>query len=267
MSTQDISTARASELKEVAKELATARETSVLIDDLGGPMQLKSIEEAYAVQQAMLDVGGLGPVGGWKVGSAGAKDMPAFSPMPLRWINTTALTPGKTAMIQRHRYRLPEAEIAFRVGTSLPPRGEKYSRAEVMAAMQSCHPAIEILEAAFTNPETVKYFSQVADLQSNGGFVPGPPVKDWKKIDFTKERAQLVVNCEVRADGVGTNSNAVDLMRLVEWLVNVGSVQYGGVKAGDWITTGNWTGKNICPSGAEVTAKFSTAGSVTLKFL
>jgi 2-keto-4-pentenoate hydratase len=264
MSEETISAARAGELRQTAKELAAARESGVLMDDLGEPLQPVSLAEAYFVHGELASL--LGPVGGWKVGAPAADATPASAPMPQRWINLDALT-GGTAVIARHRYRGVEAEIAFRVGTALPPRGEKYSREEIVAAMASCHPAIEVLEAAFVNPDTVATkFSQIADLQSNGGFVPGPAVEGWRAIDFAKERVVVTVNGKIEVERVASNSGGTDLLRLVEWLVNVGSASYGGVKAGDWITTGSWTGKTLCASGAEVTVKFSTAGGLKLKF-
>ena len=41
-----------------------------------------------------------------------------------------------------------EAEVAFRLGRDLPPRAAPYTRAEVMAALATAHPAIEVLEFA-----------------------------------------------------------------------------------------------------------------------
>jgi len=268
-----ISASRAADLKQVAKELAAARTSGVLMDDLGGTLRVLSMAEAYYVHREMVQregpdsgAGYLGPVGGWKVGAPTADATPAFAPMPLRWINRSATKPGEMAVIERHRYRAVEAEIAFYVGVSLPPRGTNYSREEIVAAMASCHPAIELLEAPFPDPDAVEKFSQVADLQSNGGFVPGPKVDGWQQIDFAKEGVQVIVDGAVEVERVASNSAGTDLLRLVEWLVNVGSVGYGGVKAGDWITTGSWTGKTQCALGAVVEVRFSTAGSVKMKF-
>jgi 2-keto-4-pentenoate hydratase len=85
-------------------------------------------------------------------------------------------------------------------------------------------------------------------------------------MDIASERVKVTVNGAVEVERVASNAAGTDLLRLVEWLVNVGSVSYGGVKAGDWITTGSWTGKTLCPGGVDVMAKFSTAGSVKLRF-
>jgi len=261
---EKISEARASELNETAKELATARKTGIVMDDLGEPLQVQSLVEAYYVHGQIAQL--FNTIGGWKVGAPSPDATPLFAPMPLRWFNTDATLPGSTAVIEGHRYRGVEAEIAFVMGAALPPRSEKYSRDEVIAAIASCHPAIELLESAFVNPEKVSRFTTIADLQNNGGFVPGPAVTNWQQIDFTKEGVQVIVDGVVEVERVASNSAGTDLVRLVQWLANEGTVAYGGLKAGDWITTGSWTGKTLCRAGAEVEVKFSTAGSVKLKY-
>jgi 2-keto-4-pentenoate hydratase len=259
-----ISAERAEALQQTARELTVARETGILMSDLRGPQVVHSMEEAVYVQQEMMLL--LGPIGGWKVGAPGPEAEPSCAPMPLRWFNQGAAN-GGTALIEKHRYRGVEAEIAFHMADSLPPRPSPYTRAEVVAAIASCHPAIELLEAAFPDPfNGVERFSQIADLQTNGGFVPGPAIANWQAMDIPKEGVQMIVNCSVEVDRVASNTAGTDLLRLVEWLANVGSVPFGGLKAGDWITSGSWTGRTICASGAVATAKFSTAGSVTVQF-
>jgi hypothetical protein len=39
------------------------------------------------------------------------------------------------------------------------------------------------------------------------------------------------------------------LLRLVLWLANEAQSRTGGLLAGQWITTGSWTGKNLTDSG------------------
>ncbi len=52
----------------------------------------------------------------------------------------------------------------------------------------------------------------------------------------------LAVDGMVRVERTGSNTSG-DLMRLVPWLANEGAVRTGGLKAGQWITTGSWTGQ------------------------
>src|SRR5580698_10412329 len=101
----------------------------------------------------------LGPVGGWKVGAPTPEAVPIYAPMPKAWI-----VPSGATLAGPHRYRGLEAEIAFVMGEDLPPREKPYSREEVVAAIASCHPVIEVLETGLTDPPKAEKLSAVADL-------------------------------------------------------------------------------------------------------
>jgi 2-keto-4-pentenoate hydratase len=50
------------------------------------------------------------------------------------------------------------------------------------------------------------------------------------------------------------------------YLANEGAARVGGLKRGNWITTGSWTGNTFASAGSQVNVRFSTAGSVSLRF-
>jgi len=164
-----------------------------------------------------------------------------------------------------HRYRGLEAEIAFLIGEDLPPRKIPYSRDEVLGAIESCHPAIEVLESAFVDPTQAARLSMIADLQMHGGFVYGDAYADWQHIDFTQEHVMLAVDGAVRVERTGSNTSG-DLLRLLPYLANEGASRTGGLRRGDWVTTGSWTGNTQASAGSVVDVQFSTAGRVNLRF-
>jgi 2-keto-4-pentenoate hydratase len=131
--------------------------------------------------------------------------------------------------------------------------------------MASCHPAIEVLESAFTDPSQATPLAKNADLQVHGGFVYGPAAANWQSIDFTKEHVVLAIDGVVRVERNGSNT-AGDLLRLLPWLANEGAARTGGLRKGQWITTGSWTGNTLASPGSVVEVKFSTAGRVDLRF-
>ena len=137
---------RESELKQAANILMDARRTLEVIDDLPEHLRPVDTNEFYAVQ----DILGVayGEIGGWKIGAPTADATPLFAPMPKAWIAPD----GSTLSGSQWRFRGLEAEIAFLVGEDLPASETPYSREEVLAAMTSCHPAIEVLETAFRDP-------------------------------------------------------------------------------------------------------------------
>jgi 2-keto-4-pentenoate hydratase len=164
-----------------------------------------------------------------------------------------------------HRYRGLEGEVAFLMGEDLPPRSTPYAREDVLAAIASCHPAIEILETALVDPAKASKLTTVADMALHGGFVFGEAVPDWQNIDFSQESVTLAVDGEVRAEQKGSNTSG-DLLRLLPFLANEGAARTEGLKKGDWITTGSWTGVTQATAGSSTEVQFSTLGRVFLRF-
>jgi 2-keto-4-pentenoate hydratase len=184
-----------------------------------------------------------------------------FAPMPKAWIVPSGTTLGGGT----YRYRGLEAEIAFLMGEDLPPREKPYSREEVVAAIASCHPVIEELESGLEDPKTAVKMSMIADMQVHGGFIYGAAYPDWKKLDFTKERVSLAVDGSVRVERTGSNTSG-DFLRLLPFLANEGAARTGGLKAGQWVTTGSWTGNVQTIAGSAVDVHFATVGAVGLRF-
>lgn len=254
---EGLSGAREKELMDTADALADARRTKVPIEELPFEMRPTSMDEAYAVQD-MLAVA-YGEIGGWKVGAPSAEATPMFAPMPRIWIAEGG------AVMRAKRYRGLEAEVAFLLGKDLPPRGSEYSREEVADAIASCHPAIEVMESGLTDPLKAERLSMIADLQMHGGFVYGPAYAGWGEIDWTKETVTLAVDGVVRVERTGSNT-AGDLMRLLPWLANEGASRTGGLRAGQWITTGSWTGNTLAEARSSVDVVFGRLGRVTMRF-
>ena len=163
------------------------------------------------------------------------------------------------------RIRGVEAEIAFLLGKDLPPRATAYTREELLDAIASCHPAIELLESALLDPDAASRLTSIADLQSNGAFVYGPAVAGWQSFDFEDETAEMNIDGFVRV-AKGKNAAGGDLLRLVLWLANEAQGRTGGLRAGQWITTGSWTGKTLADSSSVALARFPHFGEVSVRF-
>lgn len=220
-------------------------------EDLVAPA---SLEEAYAVQQIIASE--LGEIGGWKIGASSPEDLqPLFAPMPRQWMNSPA----------RGRLRGVEVEIAFLLGRDLLKRDEPYSRAEVMAAIESAHPALEILDSGIAEPDKAPRLLKIADLQINGGFVAGAAIGDWQNRDWSRESVTLRINGELKKQRTGSNA-AGDLMRLLVYLANEGSDRTGGLRTGQWITTGSWTGADYCQPGDVAEGRFTSSETVSVTF-
>ena len=246
---------RESILQDTANLLLAARRTGVTLAELPAENTPADLSEIWFVQG--LVAAAYGPIGGYKIGAPSLEATPSFAPMPAAWI-----APGGSKI--PGRYRGIEAEIAFLVGKDLPPRSTPYTRDEVLAAMASCHPAIEVLESAFTEPVLSNPGPQ-SDLQTHGGFIYGSAYPDWRSIDFSKENVVLSIDGVVRVERTGSNTSG-DLLRLPVCLANEGAARTGGLRAGQWLTTGSWTGLILATADSTVDAQFSTAGRVQLFF-
>ncbi len=247
---------RESELLQAVQLLLDARRTRNPIDDLPEALKPTSTDEVVWIQDHVLEA--YGPVGGWKVGAPSLEATPMAAPMPAAWI-------AASGALVASRLRGVEAEIAFLLQSDLPARTSAYTREEVYAAVGSCHPVIEVIDSAFTGLGVASPTSESADLQVHGGLIYGAAIPDWQTIDFHTETATLIIDGIVRVERTGSNTSG-DLLRLLPWLASEAASRTGGLRAGQWITTGSWTGCTRADKQSSVTAHFSTAGDVNLRF-
>jgi 2-keto-4-pentenoate hydratase len=248
---------RKAQLEQAATICLNARRTGQLIDNLPADLQPKTLEESYFMQDEMIKAHL--PIGGWKIGGPPTDD-PFFAPMPKAW-----MVPGGSTL-KGNRFRAVEAELAFLIGKDLTPRSTPYTRAEVIDAIASCHPVIEVLEMAFPTPEGKEKFTLFGDMQQHGGFVYGAAYADWQKLDLAQESVVLTIDGKVIMEKTASNPAGTDLVRLPVYLANQGAARTGGLKKGDWITTGSWTGNTVAGATSSVDVKFAHAGSVSLRF-
>lgn len=250
---------REEELAAAASALRSARSTGQTISDFPHGFQPANDDEICFIQNILADT--YGEIGGWKIGASAPEATPHFAPLPAAWMTAS----GNLLSEERWRYRGLEAEVAFLVGEDLRPRKTPYSREEVIAVISSCHPAIEILESGFTDPTQVERNCMLSDLQAHGGFVYGPAYSGWQSVDFATERVTLTIDGTVLIERIGPNASG-DLLGLLHWLANEGAVRTGGLRKGQWITTGSWTGSIKATRGSSVDVAFSALGSVSLRF-
>jgi len=252
-----ISGERRLQLDQAADILLNARRTAQLIPNLPEALRPTSLDEAYVVQDRMAEA--YGPIGGWKIGGP-PTDVPFYAPMPKEWMAPSGAT------FRGQRFRGIEAEIAFQLGSDLPPRDNPYSRDEVIAAVAVCAPAIELLEIAYTDLKPLDRSVAFADMQMHGGFIYGSPFADWRALDFANESVAVTIDGVVVIERKASNPAGTDLIRLLIYLANECAQRTGGLNRGDWITTGSWIGFVPAGPNSSVTATFAHAGSVSLKF-
>ncbi|MFZ6764728.1 2-keto-4-pentenoate hydratase [Pseudoroseomonas sp. WGS1072] len=242
-----------------AAALLEARRSRNWLEALPEGAQPASMEDVFAIHALVAEA--LGPIAGFKVGAASPTADPSGAPLHERNLRFDA-TPYAAADFNITRI---EAEIGYRLGADLPPREAPYSREEVLDAIESLHPTIEIVDTRFVSLGRDP-LSHTADQASHGALVVGPAVMDWRHIDPPALPVKLTFNDRVVVEQVGGNS-AGEPIRLIQWLANKGAHRYGGLKAGMVITTGSCTGMPAVEAGSRVRAEFAGVGAVETAIL
>jgi 2-keto-4-pentenoate hydratase len=255
------------DVKKAAELLIKARNDGRKMEALPSEAEPKTLDDAYAIQDEILKIIGL-KLAGWKVAltndeameRAGAKE-PAAGPLFAKHVMTAPQTiEGGQETVGGF-----ECEFAFRLGKDIPAEGAPYTGQIVAAAIESLHPAIEVVGLRIANRPALGVSGTVADHAGNYSFVYGPAVDGWQKLDLPKCGVRHLVDGEEVATSNGANVLDNPLNSLA-WLANHLSKRGMQLKAGQWITTGAATGPIPAPVGSTVTADFGVLGTVEVHF-
>src|ERR1700679_1729648 len=138
--------------------------------------------EAYRVQ-ALLEDYSNAPLYGWKIAAtstAGQRHIGVDGPLAGRILAERVIADGGACVLGNNLMKVAELEFAFRMGRDLPPRTEPYSQDEVLAAVESLHPEIELPDSRFRHFERAGLAQLVAANPCAHRFwlVPDAPA-DW----------------------------------------------------------------------------------------
>src|SRR5262245_52887561 len=146
--------------------------------------------EGYAIQ-AEIERASSAKLFGWKIAAtseAGQKHINVPGPMAGRILQETLIEDGGTAPMAGNAMRVVEPEFAFRMRIDLPPRPSAYSVAEVLDAVDTLHPAIEIPDSRFADFVSAGEAQLVADNACAHLFVLGEAATaSWRAFDLVEE--------------------------------------------------------------------------------
>lgn len=243
-------------LDRAARLLVEARRDRRTLDGLPLDALPQTADEALSIQQRVLAQ--IGGHGGWKVGAAAPEATPSASMLPAQKIyaSPAQLSPAEFNFIGI------EAEIAFRFARTLDRANANYSEREVLEAVGSVHPAIEIADSRYTRWRERSALEQLADCGNNGALIVGPAASAVPSIDQTRIEANVWIDDTLRVTKTGGNT-AGSVQRLLTWLANR-CIELGTpIRAGDIVTSGSCTGLEIIPRG-RVRASLSGVGEVSV---
>lgn len=248
-----------------ARILTTVRRRQQLIDDLPDDCRPKTLEDAYAIQDRLVELHGE-DVGGWLVGCTNPEiqeQLGLREPYAARvLVSSLFKSPAKLHLPSTLPVVL-EVEFAFTLSRDLPHRVTPYSEDEVAKAIRSAHPAIEVVLGHFVDWPSKDIYSLIADNGTDGPLVFGAGVSDWRSMDLREVAVTLSINGEIVRKGSGSRVMEGPLS-VMTWLANHVK-RTPGLRAGHIINTGSCTPMYFAQYGDVAIADFGPLGTVTLE--
>jgi 2-keto-4-pentenoate hydratase len=245
------------QIEQAARMLVQARRDMKPLTGLPEGLKPSSVEEAHAIQDAVShQLGKL--IGGFKAMA------------PAEGEATRGIIYGGT--IHASPCKLPastvpqcgvEGEVAFVFRRDLPNRTKPYTRNEVAAVLDACA-AIEVVHGRFAQKAAVSNLEYLADSIRNGALVHDTPRSDWRALQLGKLKVTLSVNGKSRLEQVGGHPTG-DPLGVAVVLANLWR-EKGGVRAGQFVTCGSFTGLKFLKPGDVCTARFEGLGSAEVTF-
>jgi len=180
-------------------------------------------------------------------------------------MSDTVIADGGTASMKGNAMRVGEPEFAFGMGRDLPPRAAPYTVDEVLAAVDSLHPAIEIPDSRFADFASAGEAQLIADNACAHLFVLGAATHaNWRAMDLVEERPQITLRGQ-RYLGHGKNVLGDPRIALV-WLANELRGLGITLRAGEVVTTGTCHPPLPIQTGDHFAADFGVLGTVSVGF-
>ncbi len=178
---------------------------------------------------------------GWKIAAtspAGQKHIGVDGPLAGPLLANRVLEDGATVPLDGNIMMVAEAEFAFRFARALPKRANPYTQDEVLGAVESLHPAIEVPDSRYNEFAKVGAPQLIADTACADWFVLGAPTgADWRSRDLVTHAVAAYRNGEKAATGSGANVLGDPRIALT-WLVNELRTYADGIDQGQFVTTG-----------------------------
>lgn len=206
------------------------------------PPECRPLDRAagYSAQKEIVKFSGQDVVG-WKIAAtsaAGQKHIGVDGPLAGPLLANRVLPDGATVPLDGNIMMVAEAEFAFKFARALPTRSNPYTQEEVLAAVESLHPAIEVPDSRYNDFVKVGAPQLIADTACADWFVLGAPTSvHWRARDLVTHEVTVYRNDQKVGSGSGVNVLG-DPRVALGWLVNELRTYADGITAGQFVTTG-----------------------------
>jgi 2-keto-4-pentenoate hydratase len=244
------------EVANAVERLLHARRSGVQVPPL---FRLRSRADVYAIQDGV--AAATGPVSGWKVGAR----TPTAEPNPAPLL-AGALVPSPAQFDGRSMHMIGvEVEISFHIVADIPARPQGVGREEALAAVGDAFVGMEVVDTRLADFKAADPEWLLADNQMNEALVVGSSIRNWRNLDWPDLQVRLVIDGRIEADQKG-GLGAADPVRPLAWMIDHAARHRGGVRKGQAITTGSWTGLRYYPPGTKARGEFVGLGAVEASF-
>jgi 2-keto-4-pentenoate hydratase len=239
-----------------ARTLLEARRKRIQV---APPFALPDRSAVYAIQDEVARA--TGPVVGWKVGAR----TPTAEPNPAPLL-AGALVPSPAGFDGKAMHMIGvEVEVSFHIAADIAARSAPVSRDEALAAVGDAFVGMEVVDTRIANFQQVDPEWLLADNQMNHALVVGRSIKNWKGLDWASIQVKLTIDGKTIVDQKG-GLGSVDPVRPLAWMIDHAVRERGGIRKGQAITTGSWTGLLYFPPGAHARGEFVGLGEVEASF-
>jgi 2-keto-4-pentenoate hydratase len=202
-------------------------------------------------------------VQGWKVTALNIEQQQGYlTDRPVAGALLSPFVHTAPAVLSAAQFVVPllECEVAFRLGTDLPPRQQTYTRSEIEAAVEAVVPAMEIADGRW--PANAPELLKLADSMGNRAFISGTPVHDWRWLGLDNLAVTLTHDGTVVERGSSARILGNPLLAVVA-LANAQPLPAGGLNRGQMVTTGTCT-TPIPPRPGVYVVDFGALGTLRL---
>jgi 2-keto-4-pentenoate hydratase len=254
---------------EAARLLAEARRTGTPIKELPQEVRPVVAADSNAIASEITKIVGE-EIAGWKITFLyKPREVPFQCQL---FASRTFASPAKIPVSLTPSLCI-EPEITFKLLADLPSRIKLYRPEEVAELVEAC-PSMEVVDTRFdTKYRTIRQrlneratmVEAYADHITNGAFIVGKGLKDWRNVDFATMRVRMSADDKTIVETVGGHA-FIDPFLPVVVLAN--QLRRGpGMKAGQVVATGSFSGFFPVEIGQQIVAEFEGVGSATAMFV
>ena len=208
-------------------------------------------------------------IGGWKIGFVYS---PRQKPMICPLFNSRLFASPARVPLAFVPARRIEPEISFRLRHDLPARARAYRPAEVADALLACA-SLEIIDTRFdTARRSIRQMiddkqsrlEAMADHNTTGAYIAAEGRPDWQDFDFAAMRMVMRTPKRVIVESVGGHAFVDPFLPCV---VLANEMRHReGLRAGELLVTGSFSGFFEVDADEPVTAEFVGFGSAEATF-